>query len=306
MSIRAFFTRFMLRHSFQKQIAEHPTVEAARTVGAIAEAGFRLKKSAFPDVRLKSILLGNVSAELLTPTVENLIYAILFIHGGAWVTGSPQTHRALTRRLAHLTGIPIYAVDYRLAPEHPYPAALDDCINAYGALLARGFPPQNIVVAGDSAGGNLTLALALRLKAEGKKQPAALVVLSPVTDLTASGESYKTNAKSDVVFTPDLLGRFAPLYAADTDLKKPFVSPLFGDVRGLPPTLFQVAGSELLLDDSVRMAKKMQNAGVDATLDIWPGLWHVWHLSDNALPEAVKATEKAAEFIKMHLPENRR
>ena len=302
MSVRAFFTRFMLRHSLRKALAKNHSIEAVRTMGSIAEAGFRLKKSEYPDIRIEALSLGGVTTELVAGEKMDRSRAILYIHGGGWVSCSPQTHRAITWRLAHLTGVPVYAVDYRLAPEHPYPAALNDALSAYEALLARGIEAENIVVAGDSAGGNLTLALALLLKEEKKRFPAALVVLSPVTDLTAGGESFKTNANSDVVFTPDLLGRFAPIYAPDTDLKDPFVSPLFGDVSGLPPTLFQVAGSELLLDDSVRMARKMQEAEVDAVLEVWPGLWHVWQLTADALPEAEEALKKIAEFVKRYLP----
>lgn len=299
MSLRAFVSRCLLRYTFKRRLAKNSTLEYVRMMNTFAEAGFRMKTS-MPDVCPESISLGSAAIEFLSCGDSDVSRAILYIHGGAWITGSPQTHRSITRRLVRLTGMPVYAVDYRLAPEHPWPAALDDCMSAYDALLARGLMPQHIVVAGDSAGGNLTLALALRLKAEGKPMPAALVALSPATDLTGSGESYRTNARSDAVFTPDLMAKFAPLYIGDADVRNPFVSPLFGDPTGLPPTLFQVAATEILLDDSVRMAEKMKKAGVDVTLDIWPGLWHVWHMSASKLPEAVQALEKIAEFVKRH------
>lgn len=301
MSLRAFFTRFLLRRTFRKRMAEHPTVDFARTIGSAAEAGSLMKKPAFPDIKVTPISLGGVGGESLMRPDGDSEKALLYLHGGAWVTGSPQSYRVLTSHLAHLTGVTVYSLDYRLAPEHPYPAGLDDCMAAYRALLAKGIFPENIVIAGDSAGGNLALALALRLKDEKIPQPAALAVFSPVTDLTASGESYRTNAKNDVVFSPDLMPRFAPIYAPNADLRDPYVSPLFGDPKGLPSTLFQVAGTELLLDDSVRMAEKMRIAGISVTLDVWPGLWHVWHLSGAVLPEAVQAIEKAAEYIRKHV-----
>ncbi len=302
MSLQAFVSRLMLRYTFRRRLAKNPTVEYVRMMNSIAEAGLRMK-TGMSDVKIESRAFGGVAVELLSREGADASRAILYIHGGAWITGSPQTHRSITRRLVRLTGVPVCAVDYRLAPEHPWPAALDDCTGVWDAL-ARELSPSNIAVAGDSAGGNLTLALAMKLKAEGKPLPAALVCLSPVTDLTGSGASYKTNARADVLFTPDLMGKFAPLYVGDADIENPLVSPLFGDPAGLPPTLFQVAGTEILLDDSVRMAEKMRASGVDVTLDVRPGLWHVWHLSASRLPEGVQALAKVAEFLRRHLGQN--
>lgn len=302
MSLQAFVSRLMLRYTFKRRLSKNPTVEYVRMMNTVAEAGFRMKTS-MPDIKIESAAFGGVAVELLSGENADASRAILYIHGGAWITGSPQTHRSITRRLARLTGFPVFAVDYRLAPEYPWPAALDDCMNVWEALSERGLLPQNVAVAGDSAGGNLTLALALKLKAEGRPLPAALVCLSPVTDLTGSGESYKTNARADAVFTPELMAKFAPLYVADADIRDPLISPLFGDPTGLPPTLFQVAGTEILRDDSVRMAGKMRASGVDVTLDVWPGLWHVWQMSASKLPEGVQALEKIAEFLRRQLKE---
>ncbi len=231
------------------------------------------------------MLAIGVLTERLSAQTARTAAAILYIHGGAWSSGSPQSHRPITWRLAKQTGVAVYAIDYRLAPEHRYPAQLDDCTRAYDALLEKGVPAQSIVVAGDSAGGNLTLALALRLKSEGKPLPAALVCLSAITDLTSSGRSFKTNETAEAIFPPHVLGVFREIYSPGADYSVPVLSPLFGDVTGLPPTLFQVAATELLLDDSVRMAEKA--AGVAATLDVWPGLR--------------QAIERMAAFIAAHV-----
>jgi acetyl esterase/lipase len=247
-----------------------------------------------PHVTLGSIELGGVRTETLTPANADEKGAVLYIHGGAFLAGSPVTHRALTWRLADALGVPVYAVDYRLAPEHRFPAALDDIVAAYRALLERGV--SKIWVGGDSAGGNLTLTLTLKLKALGLPLPAALVCLSPVTDLAGEFESHRANAKSDAMFDARLLPLVAPIYCADA--ADPLVSPLRGDVSGFPPTLIQCSAIELLRDDGVKMAEKLSNAGVTVELDVWPGVYHVWQLSADILPEARRAIEKIVAFLK--------
>jgi acetyl esterase/lipase len=196
--------------------------------------------------------------------------------------------------------VPVYAIDYRLAPEHPYPAALDDCVAAYRALLDKGILPEHVAIGGDSAGGNLTLATALKIKALGLPGPAALVCLSPVTDHEGF-ESRKLNIKSDAMFDARMIPTVPPLYCPDADPADPFVSPYRGDVAGLPPTLFHCSRDELLRDDSIRMAEKMKAAGVDTTIEVWPGVFHVWQVTADVLPEAKKAVANIVAFLRAKL-----
>jgi acetyl esterase/lipase len=252
-------------------------------------------------IALEELTLGGVATERLSAPGTKDSAAFLYIHGGGFVAGSPRTHRPLTWRLTRDIGIPVYAIDYRLAPEHPYPAGLDDCVAAYKGLLDKGIPAQSILAGGDSAGGNLTLALALRLKAESLPLPAALVCLSPATDMTASGDSYRTNAEADSLFVPDIFHSLKPVYFPGIDERDPFVSPLYGDVSGFPPTLFQVGEKEMLRDDSTRMAAALTAAGVETTIEVWPKVWHVWQLNADMLPEGREAIAHIVRFAKQHL-----
>ena len=293
MSLQLFFINAMLRFSIKRRFRRNPDVMELRPIMAGLPAG------KVPDrIRTESIRLGSVPTEVLAAAGASSTHAILYIHGGGFVGGSPATHRALTWRLAEQTRVPVYAIDYRLAPEHPFPAALDDCVAAYRALLDRGIAPGAIAVGGDSAGGNLTLALALKLKALGVPQPAALVCLSPVTDLSEPAPSHKTNAKVDAMFDARTFDTVVQSYCPGHDARDPFVSPRRGDVAGLPPTLFQASGAEMLRDDSVLMADKMRAAGVPVTIEIWPKVAHVWQVTADMLPEGRAAIAKISAFIK--------
>lgn len=283
-----------LRQTFKPHMTGTLDISATRAQG---EAIVSSQQPAPEDIQISDANLGGIPAEQLRPQSSHTNGAILYLHGGAWNAGSAQAVRAITWRLAKKVGITVYSLAYRLAPEHPYPAGLDDCVQAYDALLEQGLPASSIVVAGDSAGGNLTLALALRLKAEGKLQPAALVCLSPNTDLTCSGESITTNVDADVLITPAFLAAIARVYSPEGNLTQPSLSPLYGDVAGLPPTYFLVSGAELLLDDSRRMAEKMKGAGVEVVLDIWSELWHDWPSFSDQVPEGEQALEKIAAFL---------
>jgi epsilon-lactone hydrolase len=262
------------------------------------EAMLSSQASASADVQIESIQLGGIPTEHLSTSTSLPNTAILYLHGGGWCTGSPQGVRSVTWRLTTLTNVSVYVPQYRLAPEHPYPAGLDDCVQTYMALLEQGIPASSIVVAGDSAGGDLTFALALRLKAAHTPQPAALVGISPNTDLTYSGDSFNANADSDVLLTQNFLHWIVKTYTAQSDLTNPFISPLYGDVASLPPTYLLVSATEMLLDDSTRLAEKMQKAGVEVVLDIWPELWHDWVMMADQIPEGELALEKIAAFIK--------
>jgi len=192
------------------------------------------------------------------------------------------------------------AVDYRLAPEHPYPAALEDCVGAYRSLIDSGVPPRRIVLIGDSAGGNLTLVTLLALKGSGLPLPAAGICLSPVTDLAAKRDASARNVRKDVVLNLPSMSFFHESYLAGQDPHDPLISPLYADLIGLPPLLIQVGGDEILLEDAEKLAAKAVQAGVDATLRVYPGMWHVWQYFAPFLPEAEKAVEEIGQFVQSH------
>jgi acetyl esterase/lipase len=249
-------------------------------------------------VTVDLVTVGGVKAERLHTAGADESKAILYIHGGGFVAGVPGNHRPLTWRLADKVGVPVYAVDYRLAPEHPFPAGLDDCVAAYRGLLDKGIAAKNIVIAGDSAGGNLTLTTALKLKSLGIDLPAALVALSPATDIDGDGfESRTSNAASDAMFTAEMFRSLAPLYCPNMDGTDPFISPYRGDVAGLPPTLIHCSGAEMLRDDGVKMAEKLSAAGVPTEIEVWPKVFHVWQVMADMLPEGRASIEKIAAFM---------
>jgi monoterpene epsilon-lactone hydrolase len=221
---------------------------------------------------------------------------ILYLHGGGYVAGSPALYRHITWRFAAAARARLIAIDYRLAPEHPFPGAIEDATAAWRALLFEGVDPRRCAIVGDSAGGGLALALALALRDQGAPLPAALVALSPWTDLAMTGESDRPGA-SDPMMNADDLAPLVAQYLAGADPRNPYASPLYGDPRGLPPTLLQVGSDEILRDDSQRMAERMREAGCDVTLEIWPRMPHVWHAFAPAMPEARKAITRVGEFV---------
>ena len=222
---------------------------------------------------------------------------ILFCHGGAYVAMSPKTHRAMTSRLAAWSNTTLFALDYRLAPEHPFPAALDDAVAAYRALLGAGFDAASLAVAGDSAGGGLALALLLALQDAGEPLPAAAAVFSPWTDLAATGDSIAANDARDAMFYGDWVKAEARHYLRETPATHPLASPLYADLAGLPPLFIQVGDSEVLLDDSRRLFAKAKEAGVEATLQVWRGVPHDWQMFAPVLPEGRDALRRAAAFL---------
>ena len=296
MSLQRYVVNTLLRFTVKRRFAKEPDVMELRAIMA------ELPPARVPQhIHIDQGHLGTVATEVMTAPGASSAHAILYIHGGGFVGGAPTTHRALTWRLADETRVPVYVIDYRLAPEHPFPAGLDDCVTAYRTLLAKGLSPSAIAVGGDSAGGNLTLALALKLKVLGLPQPAALVCLSPVTDLAEGAPSHKTNANSDVMFDARTFDTVAKSYCPDHDAGDPLISPRRGDPAGLPPTLFQASGAEMLRDDSVLMADKMRAAGVDVTIELWPKVSHVWQVTADMLPEGRQAIAKISAFVKQRL-----
>ncbi|MHC4481536.1 MAG: alpha/beta hydrolase [Planctomycetota bacterium] len=252
-------------------------------------------------VGVERMSIGDMYAEWLQPREARRDRALLYLHGGGYVMGSCETHRALAARIAVSGGAPALLINYRVAPEHPFPAALEDAQTAYGWLLASGIEPPRIALAGDSAGGGLALALALSLRDGAGPPPAGIACLSPWVDLTVSGESMTTGAKADPLITRQASVLNASRYAGQHDPAAPLISPLFADLRGLPPLLIQVGQHEVLLSDSERLAEQARQSGVDATLEVWSGMWHVWQAYAGFIPDAQRAIDKVGAFIRARL-----
>lgn len=244
--------------------------------------------------------LGGVPGEWHEARLGSKETVVLYLHGGGYVVGSPTSHRGLAGLMANLAQARVFVLDYRRAPETPFPGALDDAISAYKALLENGEKPEKIVIAGDSAGGGLTIALMVALKEAEIALPAAAVCLSPWVDLSFSGDSMQTNAKADPILCKESLAWLGEQYLADLAANDPRVSPIFADLTGLPPLLIQVGSNEVLLDDAVRLNKLAKKAGVDSTLDVWDGQVHVWPLMSKLIPEARQALQSIGTFIKTH------
>jgi monoterpene epsilon-lactone hydrolase len=223
---------------------------------------------------------------------------VLYLHGGGYFFCSPETHRSITVALAATADAQVFALDYRLAPEHPFPAAIEDAVAAYRHLVSEGVPAKRIVIGGDSAGGGLTLATLLSLRAAGDELPAGAFLFSPWTDLAGTGETLVTNDKSDVMFYGAGLRAGAGYYLGTASPTDPLASPLYADLSGLPPLFVQVSGSEVLLADSTRLVDKARAAGVPVEFEIWPKLPHVWQIMTPFLPEARAALAKTAGFIR--------
>lgn len=240
---------------------------------------------------------GGVSAEWSAAAGVDEAKVVLYVHGGGYVMGSAGSHRDMTGRLSKAAGARVLSLNYRLAPEHPFPAPVDDAVAAYRWLLAQGISPGNIAVAGDSAGGGLAIATLLALRDAGEPLPAAGIGISPWVDMEGTGESMTTRAAVDPVVQKEGLLGMAKLYLGDADPKSPLAAPLHADLGGLPPLLLQVGDAETLLDDSTRLAEKARAAGVDVTLKVWDEMPHVWHLFAPILPEGRQAIDEIGSFV---------
>jgi acetyl esterase/lipase len=244
------------------------------------------------NVEIQSGTAGGIAGDWLRPQTAKSSATILYLHGGGYCTGSPATHRALTSRLAKAAGLPVFAPAYRLAPEHPFPAAINDAVAAYGDLIEKG----PVVIAGDSAGGGLAIATALALRERQVKAPAALILFSPWVDLTPPANSVPA-PKGEAVLTSAMLKACASHYLAAADATSPLASPIYADVRALPPTLIQAGTDEMLHGQAVRLHDALRDAGVAVRCEIVPGRWHVFQLHAGMLPSADAAIARAAEFI---------
>ena len=251
-----------------------------------------------PDAKCEKVNAGGVRAEwVIAPGCET-DRAILYLHGGGYVIGSANTHRRLAYDISAASSARVLVLDYRLAPEHPFPAAIDDATEAWLWLQQQGFPPHRLAIAGDSAGGGLAIATLVNLRNHKLPLPACAVAISPWVDLEATGTSITTRAAQDPMVQKDGLLWMAGLYLNGKDPKSPLASPLHADLHGLPPVLVQVGTAETLLDDSVRIAEKMHAAGVDVRLAIWPNMLHVFPLFAPVLSEGRDGCVEIGTFIR--------
>jgi monoterpene epsilon-lactone hydrolase len=258
--------------------------------------------SAFPsagEIKCEPVNANGVKAEWITANNAAPDRVILYLHGGGYVMGSIDTHRELVARLSKAAEARGLAIDYRLAPENPFPAAVDDSITAYRWLLAQGYKPERIVIAGDSAGGGLAVSTLVALRDLGAPLPAGGVCISPWVDFEAEGESMTSRAAQDPLVSREMILNLAKMYMGEKgSLREPLAAPLNAYLNDLPPLFIQVGNSETLLDDSTRLADKAKEAGVEATLQIWDEMPHVWHLAAPSLPEGQEAIEKIGEFVR--------
>ncbi|MGW3911726.1 alpha/beta hydrolase [Streptomyces sp. NPDC005070] len=276
--------------------ATRPTLEEQRSGFSAA-----ITRPAPDGVATRRTVLGGRPALEFEPEKATGRGRLLYLHGGGYVVGSPDTHAGLVGELVRRAGLRATSVDYRLAPEHPFPAAVDDGLAAYRELLATGTRPQDLVMAGDSAGGGLVLATLLAAREAGLPQPAAVVVFSPWADLTLGGASIHSKEDADPVFTEAAVRACADLYVGAGDRAHPLASPVFGDLGGLPPLLIQVGANEVLLDDAVRLSGRAGADDVEVTLEVLPGLPHVFQHHYGRLDEADAALDRAARFLTGHL-----
>jgi epsilon-lactone hydrolase len=281
-----------------------PPPEGPRSVEEI-RAGFRalMARMAVPeDIRTAPTTLADRPALRVEPENGPRAGTILYFHGGGWVFGSPETALSLTGHLVARTGFEAYSVDYRLAPEYPFPAAIEDTLSAYRALLDSGQDPSAIAFAGDSAGGGLAVTTCLAARDAGLPLPSAIVMFSPGLDATRTGESMRTKEGIDPIFTREALGHTGAMYLAGADPLQPLLSPaVVADLTGFPPLLIQVGTNEMLLDDSTRLAARARAAGVDVVLDVTADVPHVFQSLVGVLDEADEALDRAALFLRQRV-----
>lgn len=292
-SLRSRALSLFLKQSFKKLVAKG-NVDIARLRTQMEN---RVKKRMPSNIDITAVDEDGIKGEWQIPAGVNTGRTILYLHGGGYTFCSPATHRGMTSKLAQCSVAQLFSLDYRLAPENPHPAAVDDALAAYRWLLNKGIAPERLVVAGDSAGGGLTMALLLSLKKAGLPQPAGAILLSPWTDLSASGASIKTNSERCAMFTENAIKEGAAHYIGDGEATDPLISPLFGDLKDLAPILAYASDSELILDDTLRLAEKAEAAGVEMETHIWKNQPHVWPMFYPQIPEAAETLAQMGDFV---------
>jgi acetyl esterase/lipase len=296
-SLRAKFVRRTTRAFFKTIDAEKANVRVMRGLfHTSANVLWTARK-----VKVERARVNGLNSEWLNPKGSPDDKLLLYLHGGAYIMGNCATHRQMVSYIAKYSGIKALLPEYRLAPEHQFPAAIEDAVGLYRSLLADGYAAENIVIAGDSAGGGLTMATLLSLRDAGDPLPAAVCLLSPWLDLASTGESMTTRAKKDPWFQPKDMPIVAAYYCNDDELKNPLASPVYADLSGLPPLYIQVGQDEILLSDSTRAAEKVKAAGGKVEIEIWPGMWHVFQAFLHQVPESKKAVKKIGAYVRRAL-----
>jgi len=296
-SVQSYFFRLLSR-GISTYLASKDGIEEWRKMAVSRNE----KPSVPPGVQLQQINIGGIPAEWLIPSrVDAAETVILYFHGGAWLFGWYNPHRMMLGYITKEARVRALAVDYRLAPENPFPAALDDCLAAYRYLLECGTRPEHVVMAGDSAGGNLVITTMLALREAGVPLPAAGDCISPANDLAGKGESYETNVKKDAILSAGLgsklINSLQSAYSGGYDLHNPLISPIYADLRGLPPLLVQAGEDEILLSSITAFVNKARQDGVQVTYEVWPWMWHVWHIFTPYLPEARYAIHSLSRYV---------
>ena len=286
-----------------KQFRKWQDTPRANTVESLRKALDLM--ASFPkiakDVKIEKVNINGIHAEWITTPNINKNNVLLYFHGGAYIGGSIRNSREFCSRISRSTGVSVLNVDYRLAPEYPFPSALEDSINTYKWLLKTGFLPENIIFGGDSAGGGLVIATMVKLNETKIKLPTAAFCLSPWVDLALKGETMESKKDIDPFVTKEVLEMAVSCYLKDVDTLNPLASPLYANLEGLPPLFIQVGTSELLFDDSIRLAQQAKNVGNDVQLKIWEDMIHVFSLLGTNIPEVQDANEEIVEFIKQYL-----
>jgi epsilon-lactone hydrolase len=299
MSLRGRIANFLVRVVVKRWPKNDPAALVRRARKIFGEPKL-VRSRPLRGIKIEKVE-GPVRGEWLTPSQVNFPDAVLlYLHGGGYVSCSPESHRPITAYLARAIGCRVFSLDYRIAPEHPFPAAVEDAVAAVHWLLQTGIKAENIALAGDSAGGGLCVATLLRLRDQGTPLPCCAACISPWVDL--AGELPLTNEKSCSMFFPEDGKAFALVYLNGASPKDPMASPLHGDLKGLPPLLIQAASGELLFDDANRLHEKALKSGVKSVLHVYEGLPHVWQMMVGTVPEAGQALDEIADFVKKELP----
>jgi acetyl esterase/lipase len=293
-SRRARFIRWLTGRYIKKlNVGTAPVPKMRERLDQIGRLGRKAK-----GVAIESSDIAGLHTEWYRPPQPLPGKVFLYLHGGAYALGSCDSHRAMVTNIAAAANVETLLPEYRLAPEHRFPAGLQDCVAVYRALLEKGYAADDIIIGGDSAGGGLTVATLLQLRHDGVPLPRAAVLLSPFLDVSASGESMQTRVERDPWFEPDKIAVVVGHYCPNEDMRNPLLSPVFANVAGLPPTLIHVGDDEILLSDSTRFADKLREAGIDVELEIFPELWHVFQLFVGAMPESRAAVAKIGTYIR--------
>ena len=305
MSIKGKAVHLLLRHrhllkgQFKREVIDQNTsIEKLRRDSN--ESAARMMKLA-QDIIITSAAGSPVEAEWVRPSGADPRKAMLYFHGGGFVMGNALSHRGIVGNFAKACGYAALVFNYRLAPEFPAPAAVQDAVAIYAWMLAEGYLPEHIVFAGDSAGGGLALAALLKCKDDALPLPAACVAFSPCTDMTLSGESYRTRAKADPCTPKGMSETYLGYYVGTGDPKHPYASPLFGDLVGLPPIMLHVGNDEVLRDDTTRFAENARLSGVAVSCKVWKGMFHCFPLLAPLFPEATAAMQEVVGFVKERL-----